>query len=84
MAHRDTNHRKRRPRRGDMTSLASILWRAILAGEDVLVAATEPELRLRAINTLGQAAAHYCKISETIDLTKRVEALEQALQQRRR
>jgi hypothetical protein len=84
MVNQGDSHRKRRPRRGDMTALASILWRAILVGEDVLVAATEPELRLRAINTLGQAAAHYGKISETIDLTKRVEALEQALQQRRR
>jgi hypothetical protein len=80
----DHHHRKRRPRRGDMHALANIVWQALLAAESVLMAAEEPELKLRAINTIGQTSAHYCKISVEIDLTKRVEALEQALQQRRR
>jgi hypothetical protein len=41
------------------------------------------EQKLRAVNALGQASAHYGKICEAIDLVQRVEALEHAIKQGR-
>jgi hypothetical protein len=79
MAQPDDNHRKRRPRRGDMQTLATIVWRALLAAEDVLVEAHEPELKLKAVNAIGQASTHYTKICETLDLERRVRELEEAV-----
>jgi hypothetical protein len=81
MPNQEDNHRKRRPRAGDMAALQRILWRAILISEEVLMAAQTPEVRLKAANTIAQSSAYYTRLVETVRLLERVEALEAAVRQ---
>jgi hypothetical protein len=76
--------RKRRPRAGDMAALKSILWRAILSAEDVLVRAQKPDVVLKAATTIAQASGYYTRLVETSELADRVAALEEALKQHQR
>jgi hypothetical protein len=62
-----------------MNSLANIVWRALLAAEDVLVAADTPELKLKAVHAIGQASTHYSRACEILDLAARLAALEEVV-----
>jgi hypothetical protein len=77
-------HRARRAKRsarapGTLRALQQKLWGAILWAETVLEEADTPDLRLRAIHALAQAAGHYGKLLEVGELEARLQAVEAQL-----
>ncbi len=69
---------KRRPRRrnaGSLTALQKELWHAVMVGGDLLDD-DDPQMRLKAVHAVAQAAAAYRALVEATDLEARVEALE--------
>jgi hypothetical protein len=76
--------RKRRSKTGDLAQLRAVLWQTILEVESLLD--TRPpsnDLVLRSAHALAQLAGSYTRLVETADLSKRLEALELAMQERR-
>jgi len=73
--------RKRRRKPLDLAQLQAILSRAIVEVEALLD--TRPpsnELILKSAHALSQLAGSYTRLAETADLSKRLEALEAAMQ----
>jgi hypothetical protein len=69
--------RRLRRRSGSLGALKSALWATITYNLDVIEdAALDHEVKQRACNSLTQAALAWCKIAETHDLQRQVEALE--------
>jgi hypothetical protein len=72
--------RKRRRKPGDLAALTRVLWRALLEAEEILLAEdSEPEMRLRAANTLSQASLSYLRLIETGEYEARLRAIEEKL-----
>jgi hypothetical protein len=71
--------RLRRRKPGDLGQLRAVLWGVLLDVETVCADTEEDKaLKLKAAHTLATLAGAYLKVSETHDLEKRIEALEQA------
>ena len=72
--------RKRRRKPGDLAALTRVLWQALLEAEEILLAEdSEPEMRLRAANTLSQASLSYLRLIETGEYEARLRAIEEKL-----
>jgi hypothetical protein len=72
--------RKRRRKPGDLAALTRVLWQALLEAEAILLAEdSEPEMRLRAANTLSQASLSYLRLIETGEYEARLRAIEEQL-----
>jgi hypothetical protein len=72
--------RKRRRKPGDLTALTRVLWQALLEAEEILLSEnSEPEMRLRAANTLSQASLSYLRLIETGEYEARLRAIEEKL-----
>lgn len=81
-----TDARNRLPKRvrpGDSDALRRKLWRAILAAE-LLLDHDEPEIVLRAVNSLGQTGNVYRGLLADGELEAKVAELEQRLDKDRR
>ncbi len=74
------NRLPKRVRPGDVDALRRKIWRAILAAE-LLLEHAEPDIRLRAVNAIGQTGNTYRGILELADLEARVAALEASAEQ---
>jgi hypothetical protein len=76
--------RKRRIKAGNLADLQRVLWRTVVEVESLLD--TRPpsnDLTLRAAHALAQLAGAYRALSDSIDLEKRIEALEAAAERTR-
>jgi hypothetical protein len=72
--------RKRRRKPGGLAALTRVLWQALLEAEEILLAEdSEPEMRLRAANTLSQASLSYLRLIETGEYEARLRAIEEKL-----
>jgi hypothetical protein len=69
--------KRRAQKPGNLRQLQGKLWRALCDAERVLELAEEPELMLKAIHALSQAAGQYAKLWEIGELEARLAALEQ-------
>jgi len=65
-------------RSNDLARAASALRKALKTASDLLEA-PDPQLRLRAVHAVAQAATALAKIAEVKELEARLEALEEAL-----
>ncbi len=73
------NRLPKRVRPGDLDALRRKVWRAILAAE-LLLDHSEPEIKLRAINAIGQTGNVYRAIIADADLEAIVADLEARLE----
>jgi hypothetical protein len=63
-----------------LAALTRVLWQALLEAEEVLLSEnSEPEMRLRAANTLSQASLSYLRLIETGEYEARLRAIEEQL-----
>lgn len=66
---------------GDLAALKRRLWRAFCDAEDVLdLDDIPPDLRLKAISTMGTLGAVYAKLLEGADLEAQIKAMEAQMQ----
>jgi hypothetical protein len=68
--------KRRHKKPGDLPALTRVLWRAVLEAQEILEAATEPELKLKAIHALSQCAGQYSKLLEVGEFEARLAAVE--------
>lgn len=71
--------KKRRGKPGDLKATQAVLWRAILTAEDILNAADEADMQLRAVHAISQASGQYAKLIEIGELESRLAVLEAQL-----
>lgn len=70
--------RQRRRKPGDLAALQRVVWQALLEAEAILRDAdSEPELKLRGVHAVTQAASAYARLIETGELEARVKRLEE-------
>lgn len=67
--------RKAQGKPRNLQAVAEKLWRALETAE-ALLEESQPELRLKAVHAVTQAAAAYARVYETGELEARLEALE--------
>jgi hypothetical protein len=66
---------------GDLAALKRRLWRAFCDAEDVLdMEDISPDLRLKAISTMGTVGAIYAKLLEGSELESQVKEMEALMQ----
>lgn len=71
--------RLRRRKPGDLAQLRAVLWGVLLDVEGICADSKEDNaMKIKAAHSLATLAGAYLKVSETHDLEKRIEALEQA------
>lgn len=77
--HKARQARKRRSKPGNLEALKRDLWHVLQAALRVLDAPdTTPELTLRAVHAMAQAAGQYARLIEVGELEARLAALESA------
>lgn len=77
MADETTRKIIRRRSAGDLEKLQYILWQAMKRAEDVMLDENVPNsVHLRAVHTASQVAINFDRISEAVELKRRIEALE--------
>jgi hypothetical protein len=66
---------------GDLAALKRRIWRALCDAEDILdLEDLAPEIRLKAISTMGTVGAIYAKLLEGAELESQVKELEALIQ----
>jgi hypothetical protein len=70
--------RKRRTKPGKLPDLVRVVWQALIEAESVLQRTNgdNPELALKAVHAISQAAGMYVRLLETSDFERRLQALE--------
>ena len=67
--------KKRKHKPGNLQAVASKLWAALEAAEELL-GEEDPYLRLKAVHAVSQVAGSYAKVYEVGELEARLQALE--------
>jgi hypothetical protein len=68
--------RRRAYKPGDQHQLLRMVWQALIESESVLLVAEDPDVILRAVHALTQAASVYSKLLEAADVDTRLKAVE--------
>jgi hypothetical protein len=68
--------RRRAYKPGNQCQLLRMVWQALVESESVLLVADDPDVILRAVHALTQAASTYARLLEAADVDARLRAVE--------